>query len=293
MGRIDPASGRPQESGATMGLMDKFKQGVQGAVQDAKENATQALQKREERQELAKQNQQADSDRQLALRQTFVPTNSMGDVSIDSVHKLFMVRHASAKLPKQSGFFTKGAKATAALVTGGVSIAAEAAVKAAMKPDDRVFEFSELRSFELIEDDAQVVGGGVGMALAGGAFFGPLGAVSGAMVGGKKTKKTVENLILQMNFNNLDMPCIFIPYITKTVKVSSNDYRKALAAARETISCLELIVDNDPQPVIEVVEESVSSNDPYEELKKLKELVDMGIITQDEFDRKKQEILGM
>lgn len=35
------------------------------------------------------------------------------------------------------------------------------------------------------------------------------------------------------------------------------------------------------------------SNDPYEELKKLKELLDMNIITQEEFDTKKKELLNL
>jgi hypothetical protein len=33
--------------------------------------------------------------------------------------------------------------------------------------------------------------------------------------------------------------------------------------------------------------------DPYEEMKKLKELLDLGIITQEEFARKKKELLGL
>ena len=33
--------------------------------------------------------------------------------------------------------------------------------------------------------------------------------------------------------------------------------------------------------------------DPYEEMKKLKELLDLDIITQEEFARKKKELLGL
>jgi predicted Zn-dependent peptidase len=33
--------------------------------------------------------------------------------------------------------------------------------------------------------------------------------------------------------------------------------------------------------------------DPYEELKKLKELLDMGIVTQEEFDAKKKKLLDL
>ena len=35
-----------------------------------------------------------------------------------------------------------------------------------------------------------------------------------------------------------------------------------------------------------------NQNDPYDELKKIKELLDMGIITQEEFDTKKKELLN-
>lgn len=33
--------------------------------------------------------------------------------------------------------------------------------------------------------------------------------------------------------------------------------------------------------------------DPYEEVKKLKELLDMGILTEEEFQAKKKELLGL
>ena len=32
---------------------------------------------------------------------------------------------------------------------------------------------------------------------------------------------------------------------------------------------------------------------PYEEIKKLKELLDMGILSQEEFDKKKKELLNL
>ena len=43
------------------------------------------------------------------------------------------------------------------------------------------------------------------------------------------------------------------------------------------------------------VEEATRSNtlDPYEEMKKLKELLDLDIITREEFDRKKKDLLGL
>ena len=40
-------------------------------------------------------------------------------------------------------------------------------------------------------------------------------------------------------------------------------------------------------------DEKSSSLDPYEELKKLKELLDLGIISHEEFDQKKKELLNL
>ena len=39
--------------------------------------------------------------------------------------------------------------------------------------------------------------------------------------------------------------------------------------------------------------EPVRSMDPYEEVKKLKELLDMGIVTEEEFQKKKKELLNL
>lgn len=41
------------------------------------------------------------------------------------------------------------------------------------------------------------------------------------------------------------------------------------------------------------MEEKEENNDPYEEIKKLKELLDMGIISNEEFETKKKELLGL
>lgn len=43
----------------------------------------------------------------------------------------------------------------------------------------------------------------------------------------------------------------------------------------------------------DLIQESATASDPYEELRKLKELLDMGIVTQDEFDAKKRQLLNL
>ena len=67
-----------------------------------------------------------------------------------------------------------------------------------------------------------------------------------------------------------------------------------MSKAKETMACLDIIFNQAENSKTEI-KESVNQNadDPYEELKKTKELLDMGIITQEEFDAKKKQLLGL
>ena len=273
-----------------MGFMDKMKKVSGDVTEKAQEKMSMVVEDKKaerEEQQLAKQEQKE-------LARVFSSTNDMGDMSVDTRNMLFKVRHASAVIPKQSGALMKTGKALAAVYTLGASVA----IEHAMKPDDKIFRFEELRSFELLEDDSQIVGGGVGMALAGGALFGTGGAIAGSMVSGKKTKKTVDNLLLKINLRAIDFPCVIIPYITKTVKVTSNEYKKALGAAQQTISCIELIIEMMDEQRQQIKSEvnaapTPAAADPVEQVKKLKELMDMGVLSQEEFEVKKRELLGL
>lgn len=50
---------------------------------------------------------------------------------------------------------------------------------------------------------------------------------------------------------------------------------------------------NEAEQPVESQRQSVRSLDPYEEVKKLKELLDMGIVTEEEFQKKKKELLNL
>lgn len=218
-----------------MGLMDKLKKTAEDAQQVAASAVSDKLAEREQA-----QLEKAETKREIAeLKDTFNPTKTIGDISVDSVHRLFKVKHATADVKKKSGALAKTGKAFVAVSTLGASVA----VEHAMKPSDCIFRFDEIRSFELLEDDSQIAGGGVGAAVAGGVLFGGAGAIAGSVVGKKKTTKTVDNLVLKINLRDFDLPCVMIPYITKKTSVTSGDYRKALSAAQQTVSCLELIIE--------------------------------------------------
>ena len=215
-----------------MGWMDKIK----NAAADVQANATelaiakkaeldQQLAEKKETRELKRSEELAAQEEQRRFKALFNASKTMGDVSIDTVHGLFKVRRASAQLPKKSGALMKTAKALAAVSTAGASVA----IEYAMKPDNHIFRFEEIRSFDLMQDDSAVISGGVGAAVAGGLLLGGVGAIVGSNVGKRKQRKVVENLFLKINFKSLDFPCVIIPYIDKPVKVSSNDYKKAFS----------------------------------------------------------------
>lgn len=55
-----------------------------------------------------------------------------------------------------------------------------------------IYDYSDITSFELIEDGESITKGGLGRALAGGLVFGGAGAVVGGITGGKKQNHFVQ-----------------------------------------------------------------------------------------------------
>lgn len=53
------------------------------------------------------------------------------------------------------------------------------------------------------------------------------------------------------------------------------------------------LVENGKEKFKALFKKKEKEEDPYEQIKKLKELLDMGIISQEEFDTKKKEILKL
>lgn len=59
------------------------------------------------------------------------------------------------------------------------------------------YHFTDLISYELVENDNIVTSGGVGQALIAGAAFGGAGAIAGGITGKRVQKKQVDQCILK------------------------------------------------------------------------------------------------
>lgn len=169
----------------------------------------------------------------------FNRTRDFGALSIDSANELLKIKNATGELKKKSGVMGKTAKATAALMTAGLSMAAEAA----MKPKDVVVPFDQIRGYSVIQDDDEIQGGSLGSAAVGGLLLGGVGAIIGAAGGKRKNKKAVNLLALRIDLNNLDMPCAIVTYINKSTKTDSKDYQKTVSEMQNAMSCLDLILE--------------------------------------------------
>lgn len=215
-----------------MGLFDKAKEMAARAAGMAADAASQKI-----------VDMRADGEAKAAekaekrdLARTFRETKRFGELSIDSANHLVKIRHATAKIKKQGGAL---GKATMAMMTGGISLAAEAA----MKPADYIVPFSDIRGYAVIQDDEEIHGGTLGAAAVGGLLLGRTGAVIGAAGSSRKTKKVVNTMALRVDLRDIDMPCVIVTYIGKPTKTKDGAYKKAVESMQEAMSCLDLIIE--------------------------------------------------
>lgn len=162
----------------------------------------------------------------------------------------------------------------------------------AFKAGGSIFEFSNLLNFELLEDGETITKGGLGRAVAGGLMFGGVGAIVGGVTGGKKSKGVCNSMRLKITLRNCHCSMVYIPFIMTETKTKSFVYKAAQSSAQECLSALQIISDSYQSELGEQTanQSGVSAAD---EIVKFKQLLDAGVITQEEFDTKKQQLLGL
>lgn len=179
-------------------------------------------------------------------KDSYHTTKKVGPVKIDENHQVFQINGTIPKNGKKSGIMGKSLKGLMAVSTMGMSVAAEKALGLGGKKvgSNEWHEFTDLISYDLIEDDSVVTSGGVGQALVGGALFGGFGAVAGGITGKRVQKKRIESLYIKATLDSFKNPCILIPLITKPTKINSKEYKNAFEEAQNILSVLDVITHN-------------------------------------------------
>ena len=173
-------------------------------------------------------------------------TQKVSAVKIDESNHMFQINGTVPVNGKKSGIVGKTFKGFMAVSTMGMSLAAKKILSSSKTKvgANKWYPFSDLVSYDLLEDDALVTSGGVGQALIGGAVFGGAGAVAGAVTGKRIQKKRIDSLYIKVTLNTFDMPCVLIPLITKPTKANSKEYQVAFEEAHKILSVLDVIAHN-------------------------------------------------
>ncbi len=154
-----------------------------------------------------------------------------------------------------------------------------------------IFEYDNLLSYELLEDGETVTKGSLGRAVAGGLLFGGVGAIVGGITGGKKSKGLCNSMKMRVTLQNAHTDTVYISFISTETKKSSFVYKTAQSSAQSCISALENIAACESSKAMSTASQSVASE--ADEILKFKQLLDSGVISQEEFEAKKKQILGI
>lgn len=155
-----------------------------------------------------------------------------------------------------------------------------------------IYGYDEIISFELWEDGESITKGGLGSAIVGGAMFGGAGAIVGGVTGKKTTKKEIREYGLRIITRNEMSNQVYINFLTTgAIKSGGITYNLYKSFAQKIIS--ELTVITDSLKVTQNTGNIPENISGAEEILKFKKLCDDGIITQEEFEAKKKQLLGL
>ncbi len=184
----------------------------------------------------------------------------------------------------------------------------------------KILNYDDLISFDITEDKETVFQGRAGSVIAGGLLLGELGAFAGANRS-RKISAVCNSLIVEIKINNVELPNVNITLINSETKRSSITYKSQKEIASNFNGVLSFILSNSQKAIEQnkqlSTDQSTEQNgeqtdeqstkpaskkskdskktevDAVSEIKRYKQLLDEGIITQEEFDQKKKDLLKL
>ena|GEM_PF-1233813 len=258
----------------------------------------------------------------------FIPEDYCDTEPLEELYKLIENRQADTvkgaielyENIQQKTQFERGG--TAGTHTGKAVVEFDDAMKKMRVPKGKsrefsTYDYSDIVNFELLEDEEKQVAGGCGRALGfallgnlfggiiggliGGIMGSPemvglmviLGTIGGIIYGGSYSSKPIcRSLKIKVTINQMSDPTAYIEFINSNAGIakSSEEYKAKHEQAQECVSKLQLICENRKKTSEPPQRNSTSGAD---EILKYKDLLDRGILTQDEFDQKKKQLLEL
>ena len=167
-----------------------------------------------------------------------------------------------------------------------------------------IYSYNDILSCEIVEDGETVYQKSrtIGRSIVGGVIAGGAGAVIGGRSGKTKEKRGVKSLVLRIVFKSTNKPIVKLGFIDaqeETLKTKRSIdlsepyyaqlYKEALDSVKDWRDTFEIIIDS-------VNSEKEGASNSYfsvsDELIKLNDLKEKGILTADEFEQQKKKILS-
>jgi hypothetical protein len=149
-----------------------------------------------------------------------------------------------------------------------------------------LLSLGSVKRFEVISDQEVVAGFGAGRAIGGAILTGGIGLLAGFT----KKNSVISDLRVRLVTDNVDNAYQDIIFINGRTKTDSLLFK----SHQQTIEKITGFLENQIGADEEVVEaQALNGKSAIEQVRELKALLDDGILSEDEFQKKKEELLGL
>lgn len=152
----------------------------------------------------------------------------------------------------------------------------------------RNIPYNSIVDFELLSDGTSV-GQGVGATIAGGLLFGAAGAIAGNAIGKSASGPVCSSLRLKVATSDQSNPVLYLDLVKEKLSTSTSEYGYLFDSAQQILAKLQSLSSDSSQedaPSPKALSEA-------DEILKFKKLADAGVITAEEFEAKKKQLLGL
>lgn len=163
----------------------------------------------------------------------------------------------------------------------------------------RVFSYRDLLSSEIFENGVTVSktlrANQLGSMLIGGLALGGVGAIIGGLSGKTQTSEKVRRVELRLTVNDTNNPHHDILFLHLETEKGSSQYGKATQLARHWHGLIEVLIkraDLEDEAINTNETPQLQSGSVADELTKLAELLDTGVLSIDEFELQKSRLLS-
>jgi len=164
-----------------------------------------------------------------------------------------------------------------------------------------IYDYTQILQCELMVDGETVLkhstSSMVGRAVLGGILTGGVGAIIGGVTGKSTQKETINNIDLKVIINDTSNPVFRINFLNLKVKKGTPLYKKAYQKIELWHGIISGLMrqGQDEKPLTAAANVPTSTGTPVsvaDEIRKLKGLLDEGILTQEEFNAQKAKLIS-